>query len=37
MRGSAIPTGSIIPPNVAGWAPEQDVRHPYDVVAAKSF
>ena len=37
MRGSAIPTGSIIPPNVAGWAPEQDVRHPYDVVAAKKL
>lgn len=37
MRGSAIPTGSIIPPNVSGWMPEQDVRHPYDVEAAKKL
>lgn len=37
MRGSAIPTGSIIPPNVAGWTPEQDARHPYDVAAAKKL
>lgn len=37
MRGASAPTGSIIPPHVTGWMPEQDQRLPYDVNEAKKL
>ncbi len=37
MRGLAEPTGTIVPPQVAGWSKKVDARYPYDLNAAKKL